>query len=434
MKRLAGKKLLLIGGAFQHCKIVEAAKALGVTVYVTDYLPVEQAPAKQIADKYYMHNITDIDEIVAMCREEGIDGVLATHLDACQLPYQKVCEALGLPCFGTAEQFHILTDKKAFRQACIANGVDVIPAYTPADFASAEICTQRVEFPVLIKPAMSRGSRGQSICYAYEEVADAIAFAVSESGTGEAVIEKYMGSKNDFSITALVLNGKIYLERTCDRVLGAVEDHMEKSAIASINPSVYTALYREKVHAAVVKLIEAIGLQNAPVFMQGFVDGETVRFYDPGLRFPGIDYERNVRLVYGKSPVDAYIEFALTGEVSDDYDWLEESADLEGKSAIALFIPIRPGTIAAIEGLDAVREHPSVTAFCPKYQVGDTIGEWYNVNQRFCEIDLLCASRDEMASVIDWIYDTLRILDETGENMVMSKLNTASLTAKEANA
>lgn len=29
---LKGKKLLVIGGAFQHCKLVEAAKELGVTV------------------------------------------------------------------------------------------------------------------------------------------------------------------------------------------------------------------------------------------------------------------------------------------------------------------------------------------------------------------------------------------------------------------
>ena len=111
MKDLKGKKLLVIGGAFQHCKLVEAAKELGVTVYVTDYLPVEEAPAKQIADKYFMHNITEIDAIVDMCRKEDIDGVIATSLDACQLPYQEICEKLGVPCFGTAEQYKILTDK-----------------------------------------------------------------------------------------------------------------------------------------------------------------------------------------------------------------------------------------------------------------------------------------------------------------------------------
>ncbi len=62
------KKLLILGGAFHHCKVVQAAKEIGVFTIVTDYLPVEDAPAKQIADKYYMYNISDIDAIVDMCK------------------------------------------------------------------------------------------------------------------------------------------------------------------------------------------------------------------------------------------------------------------------------------------------------------------------------------------------------------------------------
>ena len=54
MDHCKGKKLLIIGGAFQHCKLVEAARQLGVITYVTDYLQPEQAPAKQMADHYEM--------------------------------------------------------------------------------------------------------------------------------------------------------------------------------------------------------------------------------------------------------------------------------------------------------------------------------------------------------------------------------------------
>lgn len=129
MKSFQGKKLLIIGGAFQHCKLVEAARELGVKTYVTDYLPLEKAPAKQMADKYYTYNITDIDEIVELCKNEEIDGVISTSLDACQKPYQRICEKLGAPCFGTKEQFDILTDKNLFKTYCRKNGVDVIPEY-----------------------------------------------------------------------------------------------------------------------------------------------------------------------------------------------------------------------------------------------------------------------------------------------------------------
>lgn len=72
---MTGKKLLIIGGAFLHCKLVEAAKALGAVTYVTDYLPPGQAPAKQIADHYWMLNITEIDAIVEQCKKEKMGRI-----------------------------------------------------------------------------------------------------------------------------------------------------------------------------------------------------------------------------------------------------------------------------------------------------------------------------------------------------------------------
>lgn len=430
MKNLKGKKLLVLGGAFQHCKVVEVAKKLGVIVYVTDYLSPEEAPAKQIADKYYMHNITDIDEIVKMCKEENIDGILATHLDACQLPYQKICERLGLPCFGNEEQFRYLTDKKSFKKICIENGVDVIPSYTVSDFESKEICDKNVEFPILIKPAMSRGSRGQTICNCYDEVKEAINFALSESGTCEVVIEKYMGNKNDFSMSYVMINGEACLTRTGNRYLGSREDKMDKLAIAGVSPSAFTDLYINKVDQRVVNMLKNIGLKTAPVFMQGFVDGDTVRFYDPGLRFPGIEYESMYQAAVGINPILPLIEFALTGSVSEEFLAMKNTAMLNGKIAVDLLVAIKPGTIKAIRGLEKIRENPSVVSVFTKYKEGDTVGEHYNVNQRFCEIDVVCPDMKEMKDTIEWIYDTLYIENEDGENMVFAKLDTNNLISE----
>ena len=237
---LTRKKLLIIGGAFQHCKLVEAAHEMGVIVYVVDYLPVDEAPAKQIADKHYEYNITDYDEIVSMCKREGINGVLASHLDACQIPYQVVCERLGLPCFGTKEQFHLLTDKTAFIKTCKENGVDIIPQYEEQDF---DANNNEIEYPLFVKPCDSRGSRGQSVCTKYEEMKSAIAFAKSESKTQKVIIEKYMKGKQDFSQSYLFIDGEAYLVRTGDRFLGAVQDKMDKSCILGISPSVNTELF-----------------------------------------------------------------------------------------------------------------------------------------------------------------------------------------------
>lgn len=422
MLNFKGKKLLVIGGAFQHCKLVETAKSMGVVTYVTDYLPVEQAPAKQIADKYFMHNITDIDEIVEMCKTEGIDGVISTSLDACQLPYYEVCAKLGLPCFGTKEQFHILTDKTAFKKCCIENGVDVIPEFQISDFENEEICSQKVQFPILIKPCDSRGSRGQSICNTYFEAKDGIKFALSESASGKIVIEKYMGQANDFSMTILVINGKSYPFRTVDRILGKYEDGLDKLAVGSASPSVFTDVYMQKAHEKIEKFISAIGLVNAPIFMQGFVDGDTVRFYDPGLRLPGGEYERMFTSVFSKNPLKPLIEFALTGQVREENNEMKkDDVWLDGKIAAQVLPTLKPGKIACIKGLDKIKNHSKVVSAFDRYNVGDEILPTHNVNQRFAEIDVVCDTAEEMTKTVDWIYKTLEITDENGEDMIVSK-------------
>ncbi len=432
MVNLKGKKLLIIGGAFQHCKLVEAAKQLGVITYVTDYLPLENAPAKQIADKAYYYNITEYDEIVKLCKEEKIDGVISTSLDACQKPYQKICELLNLPCFGTKEQFDILTDKNLFKQYCRKNGVDVIPEYFESDFENEEICNKNVQFPILIKPGESRGSRGQTICNNYSEAVNGINFAKKESSNGKVVIEKYMGQANDFSMTILMLHGKAYPIRTVDRILGKYEDGLDKLAVGSASPSIFTKLYMENVHKRVEKLYQDIGLVNAPVFMQGFVDGDTVRFYDPGLRLPGGEYERMFTIATGKNPLFPLIEFALTGNVSKETMVFTENDIYVDNKVVGQVLPtLKQGKISKIEGLEEIRKRKEVVALFERFNVGDEIKLTHNVNQRFCEIDLVCRSGKEMKEVSDYIYKTLKVYDENGEDMLISKFDTNVFIARE---
>lgn len=424
MQNLEGKKLLVLGGAFQHCKLVEAAKELGVIVYVCDYLEPDRSPAKLLADKHYNYNITDFDKLCELCDVEDIDGVISTSLDACQRPYQTLCERLNKPCFGTAEQYKILTDKNTFKRYCRKNGVDVIPEYHIDNFSSAEKCANTVQFPILIKPCDSRGSRGQSICQNYEEAVKGIEFAKSESSNGEIVIEKYMGQKNDFSMTIVVINGKAYPYRTVDRILGKYEDRLDKLAVGATMPSTFTDLYMKNVHSKIETLIKDIGLYTAPMFMQGFVDGDTVRFYDPGLRLPGGEYERMFKAATGKNIFYSLIEFALTGKVSDDSAALsKDDIWLNGKVAYQVLPTLRGGIIGKIEGLEEIRANENVISVFDRYVVGDEITETHNVSQRFCEIDIVCDSKEIAKATVEWIYSTLKITDTNGDDMIVSRFS-----------
>lgn len=405
------KKILILGGASVHCKLVEAAKQMGLYTIVTDYLA--DSPAKLMADKSYMYNITDIDGIVEMCREEGVSAVLSTHLDPCQRPYQKICEALELPCFGTGEQYFKLTDKHAFKKLCQENGVDVIDEYTEADIEAG-----RVSYPVFIKPVDSRGSRGQTVCYDQDTARRAVKFAREESSNGDILIEKYMAGADEVQITYFFVDGEAYLVRTVDSHRGAEADGLEKVVVCSVSPSRYTDAYLAGAHENVVRMLKNLGIKNGPAFMQGFYDNGKFRFFDPGLRFPGVDYERIYKEVYGIDLVRKTVEFALNGRI-EPCELPADGAKLNGRRAAVLFPTITAGTIASVDGVEKLLDDPRVISYLHRHFAGETIGWSRDVNQRLSEIDILCDDLPSLMDTIRWIWDTLHVRGKSGEEMVI---------------
>lgn len=417
--RFSGKRLLILGGAYLHKKVVEAAKELGCYTIVTDNVP--DSPAKLIADKYYDLNVSDVDGIVQMCQKERVDAVLTVCLDFCQIYYQQICERLNLPCYGTAEQFRILTNKNMFRKVCNQYDVDTIPSYTKQTVIDNK---EEIAYPVLVKPALSRGSKGQSICDDRTSLIAAIKTAEEVSENGEVVIEKCMRGKEDFQVTYLVCDGNVYVVRTADRYLGSADEQMDRVAIALSSPSSNTNLYFEKVHDKVAAMLRGLGIVNAPVFMQGFVDGDTIRFYDPGLRFPGGDYDRIFASKTGVNLMHMLIDLAFTGRTDHAEAVLNDrTAYLNGGTIFTLHSTIRSGTITYITSEEELKKIDGVHYVSFRHHEGETVPFTGTVNQRVAEINIYGATPDELRNTVNEVKSKLIVLDENGNDMVFCKFD-----------
>lgn len=416
IKKLKGKKLLVLGGANQHLKLVEAARELGVYTIVTDYL--SDSPCKQLCDEAHMLNITDVDGIVTYCRQNRVDGVIAGFLDPCQMPYARICEALNLPCYGTPEQFFRFTNKIAFKELCRTNGVNVIPDYTEADFEA-----NKITYPVFVKPVDSRGSRGQTVCFSETGMPDAIRFAKEQSSNGDILIEQYMGDCDEVQITNFVVNGKVYLERTVDSYRGDASKNLQKVVSCSVSPSRYTDNYLNNCHESVCRMIKDLGIKNGPIFMQGFYKNGQFYFFDPGLRFPGVEFERIYKKVWGIDFAKLLVCFALTGTFPEGTILPFDGAKLNNHIGAVLFPVLNKGKIHSISGLDDFSNDCHVVSCLTRYAEGDTVGMTCDVNQRFAEIDILGEDIQSLRNTIDSFYSTVEILDENGQGMYLDIFN-----------
>ena len=422
---LRGKKLLILGGMELHSELVKTARRLGVETYVTDYLPHDKAPAKLLADHAWDLDVTDVDAIVTRCSEEKIDGVINMYYNSCQLPHQVICERLGLPCFGTKEQYEIFTDKKRFLETCVQYGLDIIPQYREDDFA---FDNPEISYPIYVKPSDSRGSRGQSICRSYAEVAPAIEKARAESASGGVVIERFMENAADMQLSLIVIDGKVYVEMVADKYNGSVEENFFSDCICGISPSQRHTNLPVEVYRKIERMLGELGVRNTPIFLQGFLDKDKFRVYDPALRLPASFYEKLLRNKTGVDVYEAMVAFALTGSFPDSLRRLESFYNIKEWFGIGLFIYLRPGTITQITGMGQLRDRKDMAAVEQRFVKGDRIDGWtYDFRQCFCAFVLVERNTERAETAIREVYETLQVLDENGEDMKIAVFDTARL-------
>jgi len=415
-KRFAGKRLLILGGAVQCAKVVECASEMGIHTIVTDW--AKDSPAKKTADEALDFSVMDADALIEWIEHNPVDGVLNYCIDYAQMAHQQICEHFAFPCFGTREQYRALNEKGRFKQLCRENGVDVIPDYTLEDVARGT-----VEYPVLVKPSDSSGSRGMTLCTCREEVAAAVAAAEKESKDGRAVIEKNMEGKQDFIVVYLFRNGRAHIVKTGDRYLGAKADGLERQAICTICPSRFSLEYVRQVSPRVVRMLTRLGIKNGPVFLQGFIDGDTVRFYDPGIRFPGGEYDRCLKKATGLDIVRMMICYALSGEIPEPETDIDSGYLLAGLSAVSLCIDAAPGEIGTYE-LDGAGRVEGMVQVAKKADVGSVIPPSGDVKQRVAEIILLAENNTEtIKSRIREVQSLISVRNTRGENMLVSAMD-----------
>lgn len=413
---LRGKKILVMGGGSQHCKVVEAAKELGVITYVVDNL--ETAPAKEMADYSYQINVTETEQLAKLCEEEQIDGIVSGWFDFVQPHYQRLCERTKKFCYGTREQFEILTRKKDFKDCCIKYGVGA-----PTRLLLEEIGDE-LPFKVIVKPSNSRGSRGASICTTKAEVVKAVENAKQASFDGQYIIERYIAQQDAFCVSYQFINGEAYLEQLSDAFFGDKEYGLDKVAVAYRSPSVRSEEYVRKENGRLINMLKSIGVTDGPFVAQGFFTEDDVLYFDPGRRFAGGEYERAFKRITGIDVPRAMIYFAIMGKYPSEHDaFSKESYKLNGKTTIRLQINVRAGVVAKEEGFDVVNDMPEVEYIAFYHAPGSEILATGNTHQRYAHIIVVDENSAKLKETVKKIYDKIRVYDVNGEDMIVSLLD-----------
>ncbi len=272
------EKIIILGGGpnrigqgieFDYC-CVHAAYALreaGFETIMVNCNPETVSTDYDTSDRLYFEPLTAEDVIALVRREQANGRVLGCIVQYGGQTPLKLSQALskaGIPILGTSadaidvaedrERFQLLLRKLALRQP--ENGI-------ARSAAEAEAVTDRIGYPVVIRPSYVLGGRAMEIVHDLRGLHRYMREAVRVSGDNPVLIDRYLNDAIEVDVDCIADGETVYV--------AGVMEHIEEAGIHSgdsacalppytLSPAMVTELKAET--EAMAKALGVVGLMN----------------------------------------------------------------------------------------------------------------------------------------------------------------------------
>ena len=416
-REFEGKKLLILGGNPETTPLVEIANGMGVKTIVTSGRHSD--PAKKAAWKAFDVDGMDVPGLVALARQEEVDGVLVGVADILVPAYCKVCEALDLPCYATQQIVDVFAFKDIFKATCERYGVHGIPEfYLDAEMRREDL--DKIVYPVMVKPVDNGGGVGMTVAYNEEELRKGVETALEASHKKRFIVEKYMQC-DDMGMYYTFKDG--YCSASCiyDRYTTDEQPGLSRVCLGGTYPSKHLDEYFERMHKNAIRMFKEIGIRNGVLMLSGFYENGEFYVYDTGFRLQGEAPHLLMKAIHGFDQREMLIRFALTGSEGDIDLAKEDDTRLRGKWASTLWFLLREGTIGKIEGLENIADDPRIVANIQRlYEGSEVLPEWIGTEKQvLTRLYIVCDSKMELADTLKHYMDTVKVTDTNGNPMLL---------------
>lgn len=414
---LEGKKLLLLGGGSDMIGVTQLAQQMGCRVHVLDYYDTLRSPAKLVADAYSDLSIFDTEAVVGYIKEHHIDGVLTGYTDSYLFQYLNICEAAGLPHYGTEKSFGIGADKMLFKKACRESGVGVIPGTNAYDFETVQAFAEENGYPMMIKPTDNSGSRGVIKCEKAEDLQRCYEYALSFSKSHNVIVERFMDC-DSIGVVYQIAGKVARLAAVCDRETYQAEKDGSAIVTGTVYPSKYLDRYVKEVDQQMREFLEKNEFVDGMVSPMAFVDDKGFYMCEMCYRPSGGHHFTLIKDQNGVDGLALLIEFAVTGK-TDSYQPEKENPYFRAYCGM-VHIPGVPETeIARIEGVDQIKALPNILEVCQELQVGQTTGRDGTTAQVLLSVWAKGKDYAAFKATIEEVKSLLKVYDKDGNSLVL---------------
>jgi carbamoyl-phosphate synthase large subunit len=272
------KKVIILGGGpnrigqgieFDYC-CVHAAYALkeaGLETIMVNCNPETVSTDYDTSDRLYFEPLTTEDVIALVRREQSNGTVLGCIVQYGGQTPLKLSQALSranIPILGTsADAIDIAEDRERFQLLLRKLGLRQPENGVARSAEEAERITDRIGYPVVIRPSYVLGGRAMEIVYDQNGLHRYMREAVRVSGDNPVLIDRYLNDAIEVDVDCIADGETVYV--------AGVMEHIEEAGIHSgdsacalppytLSPATVTELKAET--EAMAKALGIVGLMN----------------------------------------------------------------------------------------------------------------------------------------------------------------------------
>ncbi|MDO4617308.1 MAG: ATP-grasp domain-containing protein [Lachnospiraceae bacterium] len=301
------KKIAIIGASYLQEPLIQKAKSMGLETHVFAWAAGDVG--EKSADVFYPISIVEKDQILEKCREIGIDGICTIASDLAAIAVNYVAENMGLT--GNSMACTLVSTNKHAMRRCFEEHGDPSPKSLRVSNAE-ELDTDRLTFPVIVKPMDRSGSRGITKVLKAGDLPAAIEYAKAQGFEKYALVEEY-AEGTEYSVEYISWKGEHrFLALTRKYTTGAPDfietGHMEPADVS-------TELLA-RVQSVVEHALTSLGIQYGASHSELKISKDgVIRIIEIGGRMGGDNIgSALVQLTTGYDFVKAVVETALGQE------------------------------------------------------------------------------------------------------------------------
>ncbi len=200
------KKIIFLNAGIHDVPLILEAKKIGYYVITSTNKP--DYPGHKYSNQFIYCDYNDHDNLVRICAENDITAVSCGTSDTASYHASYLGDFFGWKGHDSLETIKTLHDKGEFKRFTKENNIQAPFSEIYTSEEDAQSASNKISYPVIIKPTDLAGGQGISVAHCQEEYGSAIKKAFALSKGKQIVVEPYL-TGTQHSVSTFLVKGKV---------------------------------------------------------------------------------------------------------------------------------------------------------------------------------------------------------------------------------